>query len=179
MSTFSLPLIGACFGLMLSASCAMAQAGPAKEPSVTTATYSDWTMRCVRDAAGASVCEVTQTLQMQAPGGTTPVAQIAIGRISPKAPLRLTVILPVNATFEKGPQMQVEEQPAQAAVLAWRRCANFGCVADLEVKTETLTLWRAAAKGGQLSFRNAGNQDVMFPFSFRGLGQALDAMPKG
>lgn len=145
---------------------------------MTTATYTDWTLRCIRDkdAGKPGLCEVTQTLQLK--GQTGPVAQIAVGRLAPKSPLKLTVILPVNAAFDKGPQMQIEEQPAQAATLAWRRCASFGCVADLEVKTETLNAWRASPKGGQILFRNAGNQDVVLPFSFRGLAQALDAMAK-
>jgi invasion protein IalB len=164
--------------IFLSASLANAQDAPVPlEPSVTTATYSDWTLRCVRDKDGkASLCEVTQTLQMQ--GQTAPIAQIAVGRPAAKAPLRATIIVPVNAAFDKAPQMQVEEQPAQAASLAWRRCANFGCVADVEIKAETLTAWRIAPKPGQILFRNAGNQDVVLPFSFRGLAQALDAMAK-
>jgi invasion protein IalB len=164
--------------VLLSASIANAQDAKAPlEPSVTTATYSDWTLRCVRDKdLKTSLCEVTQTLQMQ--GQTAPVAQIAVGRPAQKAPLRLTIILPINVAFDKGPQMQVEEQPAQAASLGWRRCANFGCVADVEVKAETLNAWRVAAKPGQIMFRNAGNQDVALPFSFRGLAQALDAMAK-
>jgi invasion protein IalB len=164
--------------LVLSATMANAQDAPVSlEPSVTTATYSDWTLRCVRDKDGkTSLCEVTQTLQMQ--GQTAPVAQIAVGRPALKAPLRLTIIVPINAAFDKAPQMQVEEQPAQAASLGWRRCANFGCVADVEIKTETLNAWRVAAKPGQILFRNAGNQDVVLPFSFRGLAQALDAMAK-
>lgn len=164
--------------ILLSATAANAQDEPAGlAPSVTTATYSDWTLRCVRDKdSKGTLCEVTQTLQMQ--GQTAPVAQIAVGRPTAKAPLRLTIIVPINAAFDKGPQMQVEEQPAQAASLAWRRCANFGCVADVEIKAETLNAWRVAAKPGQMLFRNAGNQDVVLPFSFRGLAQALDAMAK-
>lgn len=164
--------------ILLSATVANAQdASAGLAPSVTTATYSDWTLRCVHDKdSKATLCEVTQTLQMQ--GQTAPVAQIAVGRPAAKAPLRLTIIVPINAAFDKAPQMQVEEQPAQAASLAWRRCANFGCVADVEVKAETLNAWRVAAKSGQILFRNAGNQDVVLPFSFRGLAQALDAMAK-
>src|SRR4051812_13250078 len=100
--------------VLLSASVVIAQDGPTPlEPSVTTATYSDWTLRCVRDKDGkTSLCEVTQTLQMQ--GQTAPVAQIAVGRPAQKSPLRLTIIVPINVAFDKAAQMQVEEQPAQA-----------------------------------------------------------------
>ena len=148
------------------------------EPSSTSATFGDWVTRCSRESADAkvNVCETVQTLVPQ--GQSNPIAQIALGRLSPKAPLRLTIILPVNIAFEKQAQMQVEEQPASAVSLTWRRCAPGGCYADLEIKPETINLWRAAAKAGQISFRNAANQDVVMPFSFRGLGQALDALPK-
>ncbi len=167
---------GAVFAVFLSAPAFAQKAPSVSEPSLTTATFADWTQRCVRET-DVVVCEVMQTLKME--GQAAPVAQIAIGRITSKAPLRLTIILPVNASFEKGPQMQIEETPASQANLAWRRCANFGCVADLEIKSEVLNAWRVAAKPGQIAFRNAANQDVVMPFSFRGLAQALDAMPKG
>jgi invasion protein IalB len=160
---------------------AFAQTAPgiAPEPSVTTATFGDWTMRCARDGADprANLCEVTQTLVAQ--GQSTPFAQIAIGRIAPKAPLKLTIVLPVNIAFDRVPQVQVSEQPATAINLAWRRCAPLGCFADLEIKAETLTLWRSTVKPGQILFRNAANQEATLPLSFRGLAQALDAMPKG
>ncbi len=151
----------------------------APEPSVTTATFGDWTMRCARDGADpkVNVCEVTQTLVAQ--GQSAPFAQIAIGRITPKSPLRLTIVLPVNIAFDRVPQVQVSEQPATAINLAWRRCAPLGCFADLEIKAETLTLWRSTVKPGQILFRNAANQEATLPLSFRGLAQALDAMPKG
>ena len=167
-------------GLMFVAtSAAFAQPSTPAQPSITTATFADWTQRCVRerDSASSVVCEVMQTLQVE--GQAVPVAQIAIARLTPKAPLRLTIVLPVNAAFDKAPLMQIEDQNAQAATLVWRRCANIGCIADVEIKPETLTAWRAATKPGQIQFRNAANQDVTLPFSFRGLSQALDAMPKG
>ncbi|WP_271023478.1 hypothetical protein [Rhizobium sp. RCAM05973] len=54
------------------------------EPNTTTASFGDWTLRCQRvgEAGKATrVCEVAQAMQVQ--GQTAPVAQIAIGRLSP------------------------------------------------------------------------------------------------
>ena len=160
---------------------ALAQPAPAPvnaEPSSTSATYGDWVTRCARESADAktSVCETVQTLVAQ--GQSAPLAQIAIGRLTPKLPVRLTIVLPVNVAFDKGPQMQIEEHAGSAVTLSWRRCMPGGCYADFEIKQETLALWRAATKPGQIVFRNAANQDIALPFSFRGLGQALDALPK-
>lgn len=159
---------------------ALAQNAPpvAPEPSSTSATYGDWTTRCAREGTDGKtlVCEAVQSLVTQ--GQSAPVAQIALGRLAPKAPLRLTLVLPVNVAFDRMPQMLIEEQAASAVTLSWRRCAPGGCFADLEIKPETLNLWRAATKAGQIQFRNAANQDLALPFSFKGLGQALDALPK-
>lgn len=148
------------------------------EPSATSATYGDWVTRCSREGADSKtlVCEAVQSLVAQGQNAT--LAQIAIGRLTPKAPLRLTLVLPVNVAFDRAPQMQIEEQAAGAVTLAWRRCAPGGCFADLEIKPETLNLWRTATKAGQIQFRNAANQDLALPFSFKGLAQALDALPK-
>ena len=149
------------------------------EPSATSATYGDWITRCAREGADGKtlVCEAVQSLVAQ--GQTATLAQIAFGRLTPKAPLRLTLVLPVNVAFDRAPQMLIEEQAASTVTLTWRRCAPGGCYADLEIRAETLNLWRAANKPGQILFRNAANQDVTLPFFFRGLAQALDALPRG
>jgi invasion protein IalB len=148
------------------------------EPSSTTATYGDWMMRCLRESPESKIviCEAAQALMVE--GQANPIAQIAFGRLNLKAPLRLTIVVPVNVAFDKNPQMQIEGQANSAVTLSWRRCAPGGCFADLEIKPEIVTQWRAASKAGQINFRNAANQDVALPFSFRGLAQALEALPK-
>jgi len=134
--------------------------------------------RCAREGADKQpVCESVQSLVAQ--GQNTTLAQIAIGRLTPKSPLRLTLVLPVNIAVERAPRMQIEDQANSLVTLTFRRCMPSGCFADLEIKPETLNLWRTATKPGQILYRNSANQDLTLPFSFRGLGQALDALPKG
>jgi len=149
------------------------------DPQTTTANYGDWTVRCQRVGDGATAkrfCEVAQTIQQQ--GGQGPIAQIALGRLAPAGPLRLTIVLPPNVSFPSSPRMGVDENDAHAVDLAWRRCVPGGCFADREAKDELLQHWRGQADHGQIRFKDSAGHDVAVPFSFKGLAQALDALAK-
>jgi hypothetical protein len=64
------------------------------EPQSTTATFGDWVLRCVQGTApnqSQRLCEVAQTLEVKGEGV---VAEIALGRLGPKEPMRLTIVLP-------------------------------------------------------------------------------------
>src|SRR6478609_9726205 len=70
------------------------------EPTVTTASFGDWTLRCQRivDAARAArVCEVAQVLQAQ--GQQAPLAQVALGRLANGEPVRITAVMPASVSF--------------------------------------------------------------------------------
>src|SRR5947209_11740631 len=69
----------------------------ASDPQLTTATYGDWVERCQRLNVGGEarrVCEVALTVA--AVGQNAPLAELAVGRQKKGAPLRLTLVLPVN-----------------------------------------------------------------------------------
>jgi len=177
-------------GLMLSCDAAMAQSAAAKtagahvaakvpaEPNTTIASYGDWVLRCQRvDTAGktARVCEVAETIQVQ--GQTAPIAQVAIGRLSPGEPLRVTVATPPAVAFPS--TVRISEVKGGAPLnLEWRRCLPGGCFADAVLKDDVLARWRGLSDAGQLTFKDASGQDVTLPLSFRGLAQALDALAK-
>jgi invasion protein IalB len=149
------------------------------DPQTTTANYGDWTVRCQRVGDGAAAkrfCEVAQTIQQQ--GGQGPIAEIALGRLAPADPLRLTIVLPPNVGFPSSPRMGVDENDAHSAELAWRRCLPGGCFADSEMKDDLLQRWRGLADHGQIRFKDSAGHDVAVPFSFKGLAQALDALAK-
>ena len=149
------------------------------EPEATTATYGDWLLRCQRlSATGANqqVCDVSQTVQAQ--GQQTPLLQLTFGQPVPKEPIKLTVYAPVNVSFPSVARLAVDEKDAQPAELTWRRCQPGGCVAELEIKDELLKRWRAQVGFGVLKIVDATGREIAIPFSFRGLAQALDALPK-
>jgi len=178
-------------GLVLLCDDAMAQASAPKaggahvataakvsaEPNTTIASYGDWVLRCQRvDTAGktARVCEVAETIQVQ--GQAAPIAQLAIGRLSPGEPLRITIVVPPAVTFPSS--VRVDAKNGAPLNLEWRRCLPGGCFADAVLKDDVLARWRSLSDAGQLTFKDAAGQDVTLPLSFRGLAQALDALPK-
>src|SRR3990167_3910933 len=79
---------------------------PVPAPDRTTASFGDWVLRCDRRTdvtPPQRFCELGQTIQRQGEAG--PQAQIALGRILPSDPIRLTLLLPINVAFEKAPKL--------------------------------------------------------------------------
>jgi invasion protein IalB len=149
------------------------------DPQSTTAAYGDWVVRCQRIGDGAAaqrICEAAETIQTQ--GAQAPIAQIAIGRLAPTDPLRLTLVLPPNIGFPSAPRMDVDDKDAHAVDLNWRRCLPGGCFADAEAKDDLLQFWRKQTGQGSIRFKDGAGRDIVAPFSFRGLAQALDALAK-
>lgn len=161
-----------------SAAPAPAPAQVPAEPSVTTASFGDWTLRCQRIEApkATRVCEVAQVLQAQ--GQQTPIAQIAIGRLSASDPLRVTAVMPVSVTFPSSVQITLGEKEAKPLDLPWRRCIPTGCLADAAPGDDLLKQWRKASEAGRIVFRDAAGRDLAMPLSTRGLDPALDALAK-
>lgn len=146
-------------------------------PQVTTATYGDWLLRCQRvteDAKAQNHCEVGQSVQVQGQGL---IAQIAFGHPAKGEPMHLTVLLPSNVSFPGVPKVYVEKETT-GPELIWRRCMPGGCLANLQLPAEVLTRWRGQIGNGRLEFADALGRKIEIPFSFRGLAQALDALPK-
>ena len=108
-----------------------------------------------------------------------PVAQIAIGRVGKGQPLRLTILVPNNASFATAPTLlPPREGDAALAELTWRRCMAIGCTADTALTDEALQQMRGWTELGHVGFADAANRPVLLPFSARGLPQALDALAK-
>jgi len=157
-----------------------AQAQPvSNEPESTTANFGDWTLRCsFVENAGQRVrlCEVIQSLTLQ--GQTNPFLQIALGRVSPKEPTKLTVVLPNNISFPSVVRFSIDDKDTSPIDLAWRRCLPGGCYADADMKDEQIDRWKQQSEKGQLQFEDAAGRKVTLPFSFRGLTQSIDALNK-
>jgi len=147
------------------------------EPQTTIASYGDWVLRCQRvETAGKSarVCEVAEAIQVQ--GQAAPIAQLAIGRLSPGEPLHVTVVVPPAVSFPSS--VRVDAKNGAPLTLEWRRCLPGGCFADTLAKDEVLARWRGLSEAGQLTFKDASGQEIALPLSFRGLAQALDALAR-
>jgi invasion protein IalB len=145
-----------------------------KDPSATTAAFGDWILRCVSDAGGRRICEVTQSIVVA--GQEAPLAQIALGRVAAKEPLRLTLVVPNNVTLLTQPRVAAGAEDDQPVALAWQRCLPGGCFAGAVVDAKVLTRWRAGTGMGQIAVVEGAGRQIGIPFSFRGLAQALDAL---
>lgn len=151
------------------------------EPQATSATFGDWTLRCVRQGEGAQAarsCEIVQTVQAQGQAQQSAVAQYAFGRIAKGEPLKLTLVLPASVSFPSSVQLMLPDNDSQPTELPWRRCLAAACVADMEPVPALLQRWRSATETGRLQFRDAAGRDTTLPFSFRGLAPALDALAR-
>jgi invasion protein IalB len=150
------------------------------EPQNTSATYGDWILRCSRAGEGATaqrVCEIVQPFQLQGQQGV--FAQLAIGRTGAKDPLRVTAEMPATVTFPSSVKLAMDEKDTQPLELAWKKCLpGAGCFADAEFKDDSVKRWKTQTGNGRLTFKDGMGRDVVIPFSFRGLPQALDGLAK-
>lgn len=149
------------------------------EPSVTTASFGDWMLRCQRigeNGKASRVCEVAQSIQTQ--GQQTPIAQVALGRMAAADPLRITVVMPVSVSFPSSVQIVMGDKDAKPVELAWKRCVPAGCFADAVAGDELLRHWRRSGEAGRILFKDATGRDVALPLSTRGLDPALEALAR-
>lgn len=147
------------------------------DPSVTTATYGDWTARCEKGIGDKAprICEAVQTVQL--PNQQVAVAQIAFGHATSADPLKLVVVLPVDVWFPSTVKVSASDRDP-GTELAWRRCLPVGCFAESAASDEAARRWRGESGQGHIAYKNGLNRDVSVPVSFRGLAQALDALAK-
>ncbi len=148
------------------------------DADLTTATYGDWQLRCgtapAKDKSVTRTCEVTQRIVLQ--GQTSPFAQLSFGKLAPSDPLYFTVLLPPNIALPS--KVTVAAEKDAPVDLAWTRCLPRGCFASVALKDDVLKRWRAHNGSGQISFKTGADQNLTFPFSFKGLHRALDALSK-
>ena len=145
-------------------------------PQRTTASYEDWTVRCeMRGTPPAKACEMVQAVTAQ--GQASPVTQIAVGRAGPKEPTKLVFQLPVNVWVPAGVKLVYDAKTAPLAA-GFKWCAPAGCFADLELNSDTVKRLRGLTAQGRFEFKDAGQRDIAIPVSFKGFGQAYDALLK-
>ena len=145
---------------------------PAKAASpMPPRTIGDWTVRCAEVAGSGESCEATQV----AAAAGRPVAQIAIGRINAGGPLRMTLLLPLNASFSMPPRLvgygPVWATPALA--FAWVRCLPGGCIAVAEPPEETIRRFRSRVPPIRLAFQDGDGHEAVVQFSLTGLSRAV------
>jgi len=141
----------------------------------TTATYEGWVVTC-QTAPGpppVKTCEMAQVMQVQ--GRNTPFSRVGIEHPARGKPLKLLVQVPVNVAALATVRLQTgNSDPGLAA--QFDRCAPAGCFAEFAMTDDTLRKFRTATENGKITFKNAVGRDVVIPLSFKGFGQAFDAL---
>jgi invasion protein IalB len=83
------------------------------------------------------------------------------------------LLLPINVAFERAPKLIGDTSSLE---LAWVRCLPTGCFANAIVPDDLLRKLRILKDPGRVEFRDGAGREVVLPISFRGLGEALDAL---
>ncbi len=141
-------------------------------PQRTTASYDDWVVRCEIHGA-AKVCEMAQTMVIQ--GQSQPIAQIAIGQQNKTEPMKVVFQLPIGVWLPVGAKLVAKEGDVGVAA-AFVRCQPTVCLAQADVGDDQIKKLRGMTESGKLQFKDAAQHDVVIPVSFKGFGQAYDAM---
>jgi invasion protein IalB len=144
----------------------------AQKPQRTTATYEDWVVRCV---TATKLCEMTQSTQLK--GRTQPVTQIVIGRQGKNGPLKIVFQVPINVWLASGVTLTADEGHSLVTA-SFSRCVPAGCIAGTDINESVVAKLRGLKKNGALRFKDANQQDVAVPVSFKGFGDAYDALRK-
>ncbi len=146
-------------------------------PQRTTATYGDWIVQCQARVTSppSEICDMAQITQVQ--GKNLPFSRVAIAHPEKGQPVKLSIQVPVNASFSTAVRIQTaDDDPGVQAPFA--NCTPNGCFAEFDLREDILKKFRAATKVGKLSFADAAGHDIAVPISFNGFSQALEALIK-
>ena len=155
---------------------AIAGYGGAAAQDRTTATYDEWTLACQADpGASTKTCDIAQVAQVQ--GKNIPFSRVAVLHPGRTALVRLTVQVPVNVSFAARVVIALgENDPGVAAPFA--RCTPGGCFADFDLKDDIVQKFRSASTQGKITYKDAGDHDIVIPLLMKGFGAAYDALAK-
>jgi invasion protein IalB len=148
-----------------------------QSPQRTTATYDDWTVQC-ETLAGTppqKTCRVVQGVRRQSQPNL--VTQIAVVRPPKSETSRIIFQVPINVWLPAGVTLVYDSQSSPLAA-PFKRCTPAACFADLDISDDTVKKFRTLTERGKLQFKDAAQKDVTVPVSFKGFGQAFDALLK-
>jgi invasion protein IalB len=155
----------------------MSAAGSARAQQSTTATYQDWLLQCNISASTPPrrVCTIGQTTQAQ----NQPFSRVLVAKPVKGRPISLLVQLPVNVLIAGNVRIQINEKDIGIAA-PFDVCIPAGCIAKFELKDPLLQKFRGNAESttGRIIFRDANGRAVAIPLSFKGFGQAYEALAK-
>ena len=158
---------------------------PADLPDRTQANFGDWLMRCeTQRPQGQPVVRVCETAIAMNDQRGQPIAQIVLGRIGRTDAYRMLVQLPLELRVDQAARLLLDPAatPPEAITLPFRLCSasRGGCFGEVEaLAPAVIARLRARGEGqGRLDFRDSAGRELQILFSFRGFGQAMDALAR-
>jgi invasion protein IalB len=145
-------------------------------PQRTSATYGDWVVRCeVPEGQTQKTCEMDQQAQMQ--GQTNPISRVVIPVPVKGQETKLIILLPNNVTIAGGVKIEVDAKD-RGLIIPFTRCAPGACIAETSLKEEEMKHFRTETQPAKMLYKDAADRPVTLPLSFKGFGQAFDALLK-
>jgi len=168
----------AAFGLALACciSCSGAQAQPAPQAAQLPGganslqeSFDDWRVIC---ATQGTVRRCTVAQEQSSAQSRQRILAIELGMNGDK--LEGILVLPFGLVLDRGAALQLDDQPAQAA-LRFRTCLPAGCLVPISFDAKTTAALR---KGGSLKVKVGleNGQDQTLPISLKGFATALDRL---
>lgn len=153
------------------------------ESGISTQGFGAWALRCRKTPAKTEknakedrACEISETIESQDRSG--PVAKLSIGRPGGSGPLHAIVILPNNVSFPSSVHIRTDDKDIWGVQLDWVRCIPGGCFAETLLADATVAHWHDLETTGYIVFKDSTGQQVTLSMSFKGFGQAFDALNK-
>jgi invasion protein IalB len=143
----------------------------------TTATYEDWTVRCVTSAGSPpqKSCDMEQLSYGQTKD--RPFSRVAIVRRDKDKQVSLVIQVPVNVWIATGVRVEIGGKDIGAPT-PFARCGPAGCFVEIGLSAEAQKQFRTATEPGRILYKDAAQQDVAVPLSLKGYGQAFEAFTK-
>ncbi|MCY6379422.1 invasion associated locus B family protein [Hoeflea prorocentri] len=146
-------------------------------PSLTTATYDAWTVRCAAVSQGEdarSICELVQAARLRGSGQT--VLETAIGRLNQADPFKVVFKVPKSVWLRKPVVLLLNEGVETEFSLnaSYMRCNAQACIADVEIDKHMLAQVIGASNAA-VTFTDIAQKPIRIPLTMRGLDAAFSA----
>ena len=166
-------MFAAAFAITLGAGATSAQDADQtpEQPVQTTATFSDWTVRCrpIGDQ-DKMLCEMIQVVPAKNQQGT--IASLAVGRMPDDEDVRLVMQLPLGVHLPAGVSIKIGD--AEIVRAEFQSCFSGSCVARASLDEGAIGRMKAAATM-TISFQDRARRNAVVEVSLKGFTAAHEA----
>jgi invasion protein IalB len=143
----------------------------ATEADAETATFGDWTVRCIQ-REGLPPCDIVQSVRQRDSGRT--IMQVSFVYAPAQERYAAQFVLPLGFLIQPGVLIRIDEK-TELKDFPVTRCESQGCFVEKLVESKDLAPFRAG-KAGVVIITAPGGRTLSFPVSFMGFTRAIDEM---